>query len=79
MDAGQPPAAHPGGVVTTRKGDARALLRWAEQHGAEVRRGRRGWVVSIGGQHVAVVHESPSRSALRCARADLRRALRESA
>ncbi|MDA8310258.1 MAG: hypothetical protein M0Z46_06535 [Actinomycetota bacterium] len=63
--------------MTTRKADARALLRWAEHRGADVRRGRRGWVVSLRGRHVAVVHETPSRGALRCARADLRRALRD--
>ena len=65
--------------MTTRMGDARALVRWAERQGAKVRRGRRGWVVSLDGRHVAVVHESPSRRALNCARADIRRALRESA
>ena len=62
--------------MTTRLGDARALVRWARRQGADVRRGRRGLVVSVDGRHVAVVHETPGHNGLRRARADIERALR---
>ena len=62
--------------MTTRLGDARALLRWARAQGAQVRRGRRGVVVSVDGRQCAVVHESPGHNGLRRARADIERALR---
>ena len=62
--------------MTTRLGDARALVRWARRQGAEVRRGRRGWIVSVDGRHIAVVHESGEINGLRRARADIERALR---
>ena len=76
MAGDAPTAAHPGDPVTTRLGDARALVRWARAQGADVRRGRRGWIVSVTGRHVAVVHESPGHDGLRHARADIERALR---
>ena len=62
--------------MTTRLGDARALVRWARRQGAQVRRGRRGWIVSVTGHQCAVVHESGAVNGLRHARADIERALR---
>ncbi len=77
MGAGRPTASYPGPVVTTRQSDAQALVRWAIQRGAEVRPGRRGWVLSIGGRQIAVVHKSPGPNGLRHARADVERPLRK--
>jgi hypothetical protein len=61
--------------MTTRRGDARQLVTWAQRHGCEVRPCRAGWRVYIGGWAIATVHTSTERNGLAAARRDIERGL----